>query len=156
MKCKAVRRYVAYFVKSCIFSRWYLLKDKAMFGLFAEAKVKATCLADALYPMQDHASVNLHKLSNKENIELQEKAYAFLTGALGSKRNYHSYEMTCATWLALLRLLDQNPFHSFAHRKTEIERGLRSYNTVVWDEVLQSGLGQSFIALIKSYENDFD
>jgi hypothetical protein len=122
-----------------------------MFGFFSSAKVKATCLADALNPLKEHASVDIYRITNKENIELQDEAFEILESALGKKKSYHSYEMVCATWLALLKILKTTRQHTLSNNLSQIEIGLRDYNSSVWDEVLRQDLGKSFILLVEIY-----
>ena len=122
-----------------------------MFGFFSSTKVKATCLADALYPLRDHASVDIFKITSKESFELQEEAYDLLKSALGEKKKYHTYEMVCATWLALLKILKTTNQHTLLEYTPQIERGLRDYNSAVWDEVLRQDMGKSLILLVEIY-----
>ena len=98
-----------------------------MFGMFGSAKIKAECLGDTLDPMKNYAGLNLFKITNQENFDLQEDAFKLLQDTVGKQKKYLPLEMVCATWLALINSCNSNSNHTFAQKKAALEQGFRNF-----------------------------
>ena len=122
-----------------------------MFGMFGDAKIKATCLGDTLAPMHAYAGVDLNDLANKENFDLQEAAFDLISQAVGKQKKYHSFEMVCATWLALIKLSKTSSNHSFAELVERLERGFEAYLTDHVDITTRNGMPRGLFAAIEKY-----
>lgn len=122
-----------------------------MFGMFGSAKVKAYCIGDTLNPMKKYAGVNLNSLPGLENVELQDEAYSLLTQTIGVQKRYHTFEMTCATWLALINISSKNSQHTCAAQKNIIENGLQSYLSEIMDETKRNGMPRGLFSKIEKY-----
>ena len=125
--------------------------DVIMFGMFGSAKVKAYCLGDTLNPMKKYALVDLNSLPRLENVELQDEAYNLLTLTVGTQKRYHSFEMVCATWLALIDISSKNVQHSCAGQKNTLESGFRSYLFDTMDETKRNGVPRGLFSHIEKY-----
>ena len=123
-----------------------------MFGMFGSAKIKATCLGDTLSPMKQYANIDLSKsLANKENFDLQEDAYDMLSNAIGVQKRYHSFEMICCTWLALIKSSKAQPNHSLAAKADVLEQGLRAFLSDKVDITTRNGMPRGLFALLEKY-----
>ena len=120
-----------------------------MFGAFRETKIRATCLADSLYPIKEHANIDINRLSRGENFGLQEAAYRLLTNALGFQKKYDTHEMIWSTWLSLIRIAETDNSHSLFGSKERLTQGLRNYNESIWYTELSDYLHGSFLKLLK-------
>lgn len=122
-----------------------------MFGMFGSGKIKAQCMGDSLSPMNQYAGLNLNKLKGKENFELQEDAFKMLEDCIGQQKKYHSLEMVCATWLALINSVSKDPSHTFSEQKLDLEKGFTDFLSVYVDEVVKDGMPSKLFSLLKKY-----
>jgi len=122
-----------------------------MFGMFGDAKIKAACLGDTLGPLQNYCDVNLNDLGGKENYDLQEAAFLVLNDTVGKQKKYHSFEMVCATWMALIKLSKTSRSHSFAELVERLERGFEGYLTDHVDITTRNGMPRGLFAAIEKY-----
>ena len=119
--------------------------------MFGKAKIKATCLGDSLHPILHYASIDLNSLTSIENFELQEEAYALLLRSIGEKKRYHSFEMVCVTWLALIGIASSSSQHTLNGRGDKLRLGLRSYLGEAADETTRRGMPRGLYALLEQY-----
>jgi len=122
-----------------------------MFGMFGTAKIKAVCLADTLSPMKKYSSIDINRLENKENFDLQEETYEVLSNAVGVQKRYHSFEMICCTWLALIKATQNLPNHSLAGRANTLEQGLRAFLSENADITTRNGMPRGLHRLLEKY-----
>lgn len=122
-----------------------------MFGMFGDSKIKATCLGDTLGPMKAYAGTDLNDLAGSENFDLQEDAFSFLTKAVGKQKSYHSFEMICATWMALINSTRTNSRHSFSGKTGALEQGFRAYLKDYVDITTRNGMPRGLFAAIEKY-----
>jgi hypothetical protein len=122
-----------------------------MFGMFGDSKIKAACLGDTLGPMKTYSGIDLNDLAGSENFDLQEEAFSFLTTAVGKQKSYHSFEMICATWMALISSTRTNSRHSFSSRTEALEQGFRAYLQDYVDITTRNGMPRGLFAAIENY-----
>ena len=122
-----------------------------MFGMFGDAKIKAACLGDTLAPMKAYAGIDLNDLASRENFDLQEEALLLIVKTIGKQKSYHSFEMVCATWIALINATRTNSRHSFAGRTEELEQGLQAYLADHVNTTTRNGMPSGLLAAIEKY-----
>ena len=122
-----------------------------MFGMFGSAKIKAECLGNTLDQLKYYSGLNLNKITNKENFELQEGAFDLLQDAVGKQKKYLPLETICATWLALLNSANENSNHSFSGKKSEIEDGLRVFLSVHINDIARKDMAPGLLSLLNKY-----
>jgi hypothetical protein len=116
--------------------------------MFGSAKIKANCLGYTLDPMQSYSGLDLNKITNKENFELQEDSFKLLQDSVGKQKAYLELEMVCATWLAIINACNANSHHTFSRRKPELEKGFKDFLSVRINDIARRGMRPRLLSLL--------